>query len=193
MSEHEKKVGQYAVEQTNVSVDVSIDSDEPEILPEPYRFPLLLIAISFVSWLAIAIGSAVITSPGEGFSVFLLLLVYGVVSTIVATASCFVVGRLFDSEFGEWKAAIVKLAATCVFPLTVAFGCLAYSALFGPRAASFGFWTGLIAVPTFTLTLLKSLFGLELFEMIAVMTVQLLVILACAQLLSLSLGVQLSP
>ena len=129
-----------------------------------FRFPLVLIGVAFLIWLGVGLYFAGIGEPIVGIIASIVLVFQGVVASIVSIAACFLVAALFGTAFGELKLAIVKLAAATMFPLAVGLLFLVYWPLLG-----------CIAVFALSLSLLKTFFDLDLFELIAMVLAEALI------------------
>jgi hypothetical protein len=121
------------------------------------RIPLTLIGIS----LPIYAGFGFFVAGPAGAAVtVLLLLLQALMTTFLGVGACFITAAVFSTDFGTLKSACVKLAAVALFPSAAGLLASLVSPIIGV----------LLAVVLF-FALLKSLFDLEMFELIVFVVV----------------------
>ena len=116
------------------------------------KFPLTLIGIAVVVYAGFGLS---IGGPAGGIITLFILLLQALITTVLGVMACFVTAQILSTNFGTLQSASVNLAAVALFP--AAAGML--MGLISPIL-------GAIAVIVLYFGLLKSLFDLELFELI---------------------------
>ena len=116
------------------------------------KFPLMLVGIALVIYAGF--GFATVGPAGGAIAVFILLLP-AVITSVLGVAACFGTAQILGTNFGTLKSASINLAAVAMFPSAAGLLISLISPLLGG-----------IAVIVLFFGLLKSLFDLEVFELI---------------------------
>lgn len=116
------------------------------------KLPLTLIVTALIIYAGYGFAAA---GPAGGVTTVFLLLLQALITSVLGIAACFATAQILGTHFGTIESASAKLAAVALFPGAVGALILMISPMLVP-----------ITVIALTFGLLKSLFDMELMELI---------------------------